>query len=223
MQHQNFLREEREILVSSPDSGEITALLQEWGSGKPGAFDKLITLVRQELQQAAAYYFQREKPGHILQPTALVSEVCLRLMGWPKVRWDNRAQFFSFAAQLMRYILVEQARASNAAMRGSGIVREPLTAAANVSSPETIAPEIILTVHEALSRISQDDSNTVEIVELRFFAGMTLEEIAEALRINISTVKRRWKVAKQRLALELEDLSPDRVNEKDSDNRGKVD
>jgi RNA polymerase sigma-70 factor, ECF subfamily len=188
----------------SSSSSEITDILQEWSTGEPKALEALLPLVMNDLRRAAAFYFQREDPDHTLQPTALVSEVCLRLMGRRKVQWDSRAQFFSFAGKLMRYILIEHARSRKAAIRGGGLVMESLTAALEDPLRPPVDLDTILDLHRALSRLEEDDPRAAKVVELRYFAGMTEQETAKVLDIAVSTVKRDWDSAKRRLARELD-------------------
>lgn len=188
-------------------SGEITIQLQEWSRGNPEALEHLFPLVLEDLRRAAGYYFQREDADHTLQPTALVNEVCMRLMGWRKVQWENRAQFFSFAGKFMRFVLIEYARARKAAMRGGGIQMESLTAALEQGLRPTVDLDTLLDLQRALERLEQDDARAAKIVELRFFAGLTEKETATALGVSVATVKRDWDAAKLRLALELRETS----------------
>lgn len=182
---------------------EITVQLQNWSAGDPEAFEKLLPLVMADLKRAATHYFQREDTNHTLQPTALVSDVCLRLMGWRKVQWESRAQFFSFAGKLMRLMLIDYARARKAKRHGGGIAIEPLTSAFEISQRNSIDVDTLLSLQQVLSRLEADDPRAAQIVELRFFAGMTEKETAFALGISVATVKRDWENARQRLALEL--------------------
>lgn len=184
-------------------SSEITALLQEWSTGEPKALEALLPLVMKDLRRVAAFYFQREDPGHTLQPTALVDDVWLRLMGWRKVQWENRAQFFSFAGKLMRLLLIDHARAKKAKKHGGGIALESLTAALEEPQQRSVDLDTLLDLHRALSRLEEDDPRAAQVVDLRYFAGMTEQETAKALGIAVTTVKRDWADARQRLALEL--------------------
>ncbi|HTG33288.1 MAG TPA: ECF-type sigma factor [Thermoanaerobaculia bacterium] len=185
------------------NASEITVLLQEWSTGDSKALEALLPLVMNDLRRAAAFYFQREDLDHILQPTALVNDVCLRLMGWRKVQFENRLQFFSFAGKLMRLLLIDYARSKNAKIHGGDIEMVSLTTAINYTQRQPVDPDTLLDLDRALSRLEEDDPQVAEVVDLRYFAGMTEQETAKALGINISTVKRRWNVAKRRLALEL--------------------
>jgi RNA polymerase sigma-70 factor, ECF subfamily len=187
----------------SSDPGKITAQLQEWSRGTPDGLDKLLPLVMNDLRRAAAYYFQREDPNHTLQPTALVNDVCLRLMSRRKVEWVNRAQFFSFAGKLMRLLLIDHARTKKAKKHGGGVEMESLTVALEEPQRRSVEPETLLDLDRALSRLEEDDPRAAKVVDLRYFAGMTEQETAKALEISVATVKRDWENAKQWLALEL--------------------
>jgi RNA polymerase sigma factor (TIGR02999 family) len=182
-----------------PHPPDVTQLLQEWSQGDASALDELMPLVFDDLRQIARRQFQAEAADHTLQPTALVSEVYLRLCGQHSVHWDNRRQFFAFAAMLMRRILVDHAKGRKAAKRGKGLPDLPLD--------ETIAAQgvvvDIVALDEALSRLSALDERQGRIVELRFFVGLTNEEIAELLGISLSAVKRDWRTAKVWLLREL--------------------
>jgi RNA polymerase sigma factor (TIGR02999 family) len=179
---------------------DVTKILQEWSQGDASALERLIPLVFEDLRQIAGRLFQRESDGHTLQPTALVNEVYLRFMGQRKMHWQNREQFFGVAGLLMRRILVDYAKGRQAAKRGSGAPRVPLD--------ETIAvPEMrdldVVALDEALSRLAEVDPRQGRIVEMRFFIGLSHEEIAEVLEISVTTVKREWKTAKLWLYREL--------------------
>jgi RNA polymerase sigma-70 factor (ECF subfamily) len=185
--------------MSNPTS-DVTKLLQEWSQGDAEALEKLIPLVFEDLRQIARRLFQREADSHTLQPTALVSEVYLRLMDQRKVHWQNRAQFLGVAAMMMRRILVDYHKGKQAAKRGSGTPKVPLD--------ETIAmPEMrdfdFVALDEALSRLAELDERQGRIVELRYFIGLSNEEIAEDLGISVTTVKREWRTAKLWLHREL--------------------
>lgn len=179
---------------------DVTKILQEWSQGDASALERLIPLVFEDLRQIAGRLFQRESDGHTLQPTALVNEVYLRFMGQRKPHWQNREQFFGVAGLLMRRILVDYAKGRQAAKRGSGAPR--------VSLDETIAvPEIrdldVVALDEALSRLAEVDPRQGHIVEMRFFMGLSHEEIADVLKISVTTVKREWKTARLWLYREL--------------------
>ncbi|MBI2690022.1 MAG: sigma-70 family RNA polymerase sigma factor [Acidobacteria bacterium] len=180
--------------------GEITLLLQAAAHGDSAAESRLIELVFPDLLRLARHYMDRERPGHTLQPTALVNEVYLRVIGGEPATWQNRAHFFAVAATLMRRILVDYARERKAAKRGGGnrqVELEDRLALTELRIDE------ILEVDEALSRLALLDDRQSRIVELRFFGGMTEEEIAEMLKISVRTVKRDWSVARAWLHAEL--------------------
>ena len=190
-------------------AGEITASLKRWSDGDPAGLDRLMPLVLDELRRAAHFYFQREDADHTLQPTALVSEVCLRLMGWKKVRWDSRKQFFAFAGQLMRRILIDYAKARKAAKRGGDVEMMSLTGAMDRQEETALDPATLLSLHEALIGLDEIDSQAARIVELRFFAGLTGEETAQALGISRATVNRDWQMAREYLARALGARTPE--------------
>lgn len=185
--------------MSIPTS-DVTQLLQEWSQGDAAALEKLIPLVFEDLRQIAGRMFQRESDGHTLQPTALVNEVYLRLMDQRKVQWQNREQFFGVAALLMRRILVDYAKGRQAAKRGSGVQKVPLDEA--LALPELKGVDFV-SLDEALTRLAQIDPRQGRIVEMRFFMGLSHEEIAEVLEISVTTVKREWRTARLWLFREL--------------------
>jgi RNA polymerase sigma-70 factor (ECF subfamily) len=172
---------------------EISRLLKEWGSGNQAAFDSLFTLVYDELHLLASRYMRRESAGHTLQTTALVNEAYLKLATDPAATWENRLHFFAVAATVMRHILVDHARARNAAKRGAGADKVSLDKVAVISAARG---EELLALDEALKDLAQFDPRQSQIVELRYFGGLTLEETAEFLRISTNTVSRDWKAAK---------------------------
>ena len=159
----------------------------------PAAPDRLLPIVYGELRRLAASYLRRERPGHTLQPTALVHEAYLRLVDQRQVDWSNRAQVMGLAAVMMRRILVNHARDRAADKRGGGAEHVPLTLAG-----ESIgAAEVnVLDLHEALDRLAETDPRKARIVELKFFGGLTNDEIAETLRMSVATVERDWKFAR---------------------------
>lgn len=185
--------------MSTPTS-DVTKLLQDWSQGNAAALEKLIPLVFEDLRQIAGRLFQRESNGHTLQPTALVSEVYLRLMDQRKVHWQNRQQFFGVAGMMMRRILVDYHKGKKAAKRGSGALKVPLDEA--LALPE-IKDVDFVALDEALSRLAEIDERQSRIVEMRFFMGLSNEEIAEVLDISVTTVKREWRTAKLWLYREL--------------------
>ena len=169
----------------------------EWDSLSPDAAanspDGMMGIVYGELRRLAASYLRRERPDHTLQPTALVHEVFLRLVDQRRIDWSNRAQFMGLAAVMMRRILVNYARDRIAAKRGGGAERVPLTLAAEGIGAAEIN---LLDLHDALDRLSKTDARKAQIVELKFFGGLTTEEIAETLHISSATVERDWKFAR---------------------------
>ncbi len=186
--------------MAQPSPHEVSQLLLDWSNGDQAALDKLMPLVHTELRRLAHHYMSRERPGHTLQTTALVNEAYLRLVDQKEVHWQNRAQFFGLAAQLMRHILVDHARSNAYAKRGGGAQKVPLDEAA-VLSPERGTD--LLALDEALKRLETDYPRQCRIVELRYFGGLTVEETAEVLKVSPETVMRDWKMAKARLRREV--------------------
>lgn len=185
----------------TPKPDDVTSVLKEWGAGKDRALEKLVPLVYRELRSLAASQLQGERPAHTLQPTALVNEVFLRLLDGRKVAWQNRAHFFALAARMMRRILVDHARARLAEKRGGGAV--PLLLEASFD-PAPISDRALLALDDALAALKRMDSRQCRIVELRYFAGLTLEETAELLGVSVATVKREWTMARAWLRREVE-------------------
>jgi RNA polymerase sigma factor (TIGR02999 family) len=182
------------------DQHEITRLLADWGNGDRQALEKLTPLVYDELRRLAGRYLRHERPGHTLQSTALVHEAYMKLVGQTSVRWQNRAHFFGIAAQMIRRILVDYARARKAERRGSGAERLSLDEA--IALPGS--PDLdLIALDDALDGLARMDPRQCRVVELRFFAGLTLEETAEVLQISIATAKRDWVSAKAWLAREI--------------------
>lgn len=174
--------------------GAVTQLLIAWSGGDRQALDSLVPIVNAELRRIAGGYLKRENAGHLLQPTALVNEAYLRLID-QRVAWQNRAQFYGIAAQLMRRVLIDHARHRKRLKRGGGH--------AITVSLEGIAADgdgldrlDIIALDRALAELTALDPEAGRLVELRFFAGLTFEEIAEAMEISLSTVKRRWRSAR---------------------------
>ncbi len=189
------------IPLSMTDTkGEVTRLLLAWSEGDAAALNRLMPLVLEELRRMAKRYLDGEDPRHTLQPTALVNEVYLRLVDRRKVQWRNQAHFFGFAAQLMRRILVDYARGRQTNKRGKG--SRPLSIEALLDLPERRDLEVLL-VDEALTALAREDERQARVVEMRFFAGLNNEEIAEALGISPTTVKREWATARLWLLREL--------------------
>lgn len=173
--------------------GELTSLLQRWGEGDRDAVADLIPLVYQELQAMARGYLRHERRGHTLQPTALVHEAYLRLIGMDSVRWESRAQFFSIAARVLRHILVDYARERGALKRGAGERMAPLEAALTVPAGENID---LVGLDQSLERLAAVDPRKARVVELRYFGGLSIEEVAEVMDSSPMTVKRDWSFAR---------------------------
>jgi RNA polymerase sigma-70 factor, ECF subfamily len=178
----------------------VTQLLIAWDSGDKEALDQLIPIVYDELRRQASRYLRRERAGHTLQTTALIHEAYLRLVDQRNVHWQNRAQFFGIAAQLMRRILVDHARTKHRAKRGGSGVRVSLTDATSITKDPDLD---LVELDEALNRLAAIDEQQGKIVELRFFSGLNVEETAAALGISPATVKRDWSVAKAWLHREI--------------------
>jgi RNA polymerase sigma factor (TIGR02999 family) len=192
--------------MTLPSSHEVTQLLLAWSDGDQAALEQLTPLVYRELRRLARGYMRQERPGHILQTTALINEAYLRLIDWKQVHWRNRAHFFGVAAQLMRRILVDFARARQQDKRGGGAGQVSLDEAAAVSverSAEFIA------LDEALGRLAAIDPRRSLMVELRFFGGLSEEETAEALKVSPRTVRREWSLARAWLHRELKREEPE--------------
>jgi len=172
--------------------GEVTQMLAELGQGQTDALDRLLPLIYQELRRIASNQMKGERPGHTLQPTALVHEAFLRLVGQDRADWQNRAQFFAVSAQLMRRLLVDYARRRSAGKRGIAVtLREGLLGASS-----TIRTEEILAVDQVVARLAQLDPRQARVVELRYFGGLSVEETAAAMGIAPRTVKLDWAAAK---------------------------
>ncbi len=182
----------------------VTNLLQAWGSGDAAALDRLVPIVYDELHRQAQRYLRRENPGHTLQATALVNEAYLRLVDQREARWQNRAQFFGVAAQLMRRILVDYARRHQAAKRGGSAIQVPYEEDAVAVAESEID---LVSLDDALTRLAALDTRQARVVELRYFTGLGIEETAEALGISPATVKREWAMARAWLKRELNEGS----------------
>ncbi len=179
---------------------EVTQLLLAWNGGDGSALEKLIPLVYAELRRLARRHMRREDPGHTLQTTALINEAYLRLVDLGNVQWQNRAHFFALSARLMRRILVDSARSRQYAKRGGG--EEPISLEESVVvSPAR--PKDLVAVDDALNALTKIDARKGQVVELRFFGGLTAEETAEVLKVSPETVLCDWKLAKAWLLREL--------------------
>jgi RNA polymerase sigma factor (TIGR02999 family) len=186
-------------MVRAP--ADVTRLLKDWSNGQEQALDRLVPHIHSELRKLAASYMRRERQDHTLQPTALVNEAFLKLIDQRAVKWQNRAHFFGIAAQAMRRILVDHARAHAAGKRGDGARTLPLDDAAQIGGG-TVNIDV-LALDEALTRLAAIDPQQSRVVELRFFGGLTMEETAEVMRISPATVGREWRMAKAWLFAEL--------------------
>ena len=195
------MRDPADSVNDQPHDGAVTAWLMKWSEGDDRALEELVPLVYEECHRIAARQLAGEHAGHTLQPTALVHELYLKLVDQRTAQWQNRAQFFSVAARLMRRVLVDHARARLAYKRGGTRVMVTLDDVADVddSTPATD----ILAVHDALERLAAQDVEQARIVELRYFAGLTVEETATILGRSPRTVKREWQLAKAWLYREL--------------------
>lgn len=182
-------------------STEITALLVQWSRGDREALERLLPMIYDECRRIASRQLRHEHRDHTLDPTALVHEAYLRLVDQRNATWENRAQFFGVVAQVMRRILVDYARARHAKKRGGSAVLVSLDAAASESSDPQVAD--IVAIDDALSRLAARDPDQVRIIELRFFAGLSVEETAHVLARSPRTVKREWRLAKAWLYQEL--------------------
>jgi RNA polymerase sigma factor (TIGR02999 family) len=196
--------------VSGPETSEtsareVTALLQAWNAGDEGARDKLIPLLYRELHALAHHYMAGEQQDATLQTTALVNELYVRLVDIQRIGWTGRTHFFAVCAQLMRRVLVDVARSRKAAKRGGHAVHVPMDEH-RLSSPEP--PVDILALDDALDRLAAFDARKSQVVELRFFGGLDVEETAVALDVSPQTVQRDWRLAKLWLFRELSGGDP---------------
>ena len=183
-----------------PAGGDVTALLRLWSDGDEQAFDRLVPLVYDELHRMALRYLAGERSNVSLQATALVNEVCLRLLGWDQARWQNRGHFFGVSAQMMRRVLVDIARRRLADRRGAGAVRVPLDA---IELPASERDTDLVTIDRVLDKLASEDPRKARVVELRFFGGLSMEEVARALDVSIRTVHSDWAFARAWLYREL--------------------
>src|SRR6266516_380685 len=184
----------------TPSPPEVAELVVDWGNGNQAALEKLMPLVYEELHRLARRYMGRERPGHTLQTSGLVNEAYLRLIDQSQVHWQNRAHFYGIAAQTMRRILVDHARSHHYAKRGGDALRVPLDEVV-VVSPERASDVVAL--DEALNQLAAFDPRKSQIVELRFFCGLSIEETAEVLAVSPGTVMRDWTLAKAWLRKEM--------------------
>jgi RNA polymerase sigma factor (TIGR02999 family) len=183
--------------MNSEPNLAITRLLADWRGGDANALDQLTPLVFAELRRLAQHYISGEQAGHVLQPTALVNEAFLRLLEWQPDQWNDRAHFFGVSANLMRRVLVQYARENDAQKRGGNAIRVSLAIVDEAASGESLRlDDDIGALDEALCQLEQLAPRQARVVELRFFTGLTLEEVAEVMNISESTVRREWRFAR---------------------------
>lgn len=179
---------------------DVTQLLLAWSNGDAAAFEQLVPLVQDELHKIARRYLGRERRGHLLQTSALVNEAYLRLIDWKNAEWECRTHFFGVAAQLMRRVLVDEARQRNQFKRGGAALRVSLVEAENKAEKRS---EDLIALDDALETLAKMDQRKCRIIELRYFGGLTVDETAEALKISRRTVLREWEFARTWLLREL--------------------
>jgi len=184
----------RDTVEEAPLSQQITRWLGDWRQGDAHARDQLFAVVHPELRQIAARFLQRERRDHTLEPNALVNELCVRLMGAQALTYQDRAHFFAIAAQTMRRILIDHARARVAEKRGGVQQRVSLSAVDGWTPIEQ--SEDVLVLDEVLTKLAKADPRAAQVVELRFFGGLSEDDVAEALGVSVITVKRDWKAAR---------------------------
>jgi RNA polymerase sigma-70 factor, ECF subfamily len=176
------------------DGGEITDVLRAWGEGDADAFDRVLPLVYEELHRMAARYLVGERSTVSLQATVLINEVCVRLLGWSPVRWQNRGHFFGVSARMMRRVLVDIARRRRAGRRGGpDVIHVPLD---GIDVPASERAADVLAVDSALELLAAEDPRKAQVVELRFFGGLSVEETAETLGVSVRTVHTDWALAR---------------------------
>jgi len=179
---------------------EVTQLLIDWSRNDRAALDRLVKAVYKELHQLAEKQLRQERPDHTLQATALVHEAFIKLVDLRKIDWKCRAQFFALAAQIMRNILVDYARSHMAAKRGGGIIKLPLNEALRLTNQDDVA---LVALDDALTSLEVIDHRQKKIVEMRYFGGLSVEEIAEVLDVSPTTVRRDWRIARAWLLREI--------------------
>ncbi len=189
----------QETEQSEPARGDVSQLLRAWSDGDQLALERLTPIVYEELHRLARYYMKGERPGHLLQTTALVNEAYMRLVDYKRMQWQNRAHFFAVSAQVMRRILVEHARSHNL-KRGGGVQ--------HISLDETVVvggnrDADLVALDDAMNALARLDARKVQVVEMRFFGGLSVEETAQVLKVSPVTVMRDWSTAKAWLYREL--------------------
>jgi RNA polymerase sigma factor (TIGR02999 family) len=192
------------MVLGMPSPEEVTQLLAEWGRGSQAALDRLMPLVYAELHHMASRFMGAQKPGHTLQPTALINEAYVRLASDDGREWENRAHFFGVAAMSMRHVLVDHARGRRATKRGSGTPLLSLDEAIAISDERTAE---IIALDDALSELAKLNKRQSEVVELRYFGGLTVEETAQVTKTSPETVGRDWRAAKAWLYSQLSQRS----------------
>src|SRR5215207_7877274 len=186
--------------MSTQSPKEISRLLLAWGDGDQSALEDLAPLVHEELRRLAHHYMRGERRGHTLQTSALINEAYIRLIDWKDARWQNRAHFFGVSAQLMRRILVDFARDKQYLKRGGGVLRVSLGEAAAFTDCQSAD---LVALDEALIALAEVDPRKSQVVEMRFFGGLSVKEVAEVLNVSEETVMRDWRLAKVWLLREL--------------------
>ena len=194
--------------MSTPPN--VTQLLVAWSAGDPTALDQLTPVIQQELHRLAARQMAGERPGHILQPTALVNEAYMRLVNWKEAQWQNRAHFFGTAARIMRRVLVDMARTRGRDKRGGGQVHVSLSEAEQQPAAQRAD---LMALDEAMKALELVDARKSQVVELRYFGGLSLEEAALVLNVSVATVRRDWSFARAWLRRELQDDVQDDAGE----------
>ncbi|HVP48950.1 MAG TPA: sigma-70 family RNA polymerase sigma factor [Bryobacteraceae bacterium] len=187
------------------DQGDVSELLRAWSDGDQSALERLTPIVYDELHRLASRYMKRERSGHSLQTTALVNEAYMRLVNYKRTQWQNRAHFFAVSAQLMRRILVEYARRHNL-KRGGGVQHVSLEEAAVVGGGRAMD---LVALDDAMNALARLDARKAQVVEMRFFGGLSVEETAEVLKVSPVTAMRDWSTAKAWLYRELTDATGD--------------
>jgi RNA polymerase sigma-70 factor (ECF subfamily) len=196
---------QRAAQSGEPAVDDISTLLRAWSGGDQSALERLTPIVYEELRRLARRYMKRERPGHSLQATALVNEAYMRLVDYERMQWQNRAHFFAVSAQLMRRILVEHARRRNL-KRGGAVPHVSLEEAAVVGADRA---EDLVALDDAMNALAQFDPRKMQVVEMRFFGGLSLEETAEVLKVSSVTVRRDLRTAKAWLYRELAGVTDD--------------
>ena len=178
----------------SPSRKDVTTLLREWSQGDQEALAQLIPLVHEELCRLAHHYMSQERPDNTLQTTALVNEAYIKLVGQRNVRWQNRTHFFAVAAQLMRRILIDHARKKSSLKRGGGALRRVVTDVADLAAePDS---DQIVKLDQLIQRLEREEPRTAEVLKLRYYAGLSVEDTAAATGLSARTVKREWRYAR---------------------------